>query len=59
MIFKKKSYYDEMPETETVNGDTPAQAQQEIPAEPAPASVAPTGPAASGQSGKEDGSMNE
>lgn len=43
MIFKKKSYYDEMPETETVNGDTPAQAQQEIPAEPAPASVAPTG----------------
>lgn len=33
MIFKKKSYYDEMPETETVNGDTPAQAQQEIPAE--------------------------
>ena len=39
MIFKKKSYYDEMPETETVNGDTPAQAQQEIPAEPAPARI--------------------
>ena len=59
MIFKKKSYYDEMPETETINGDTPGQAQQEIPAEPAPASVASTGPAESGQHGKEDGSMNE
>lgn len=58
MIFKKKSYYDEMPEPETMNEDTLAQARREKPADPPPA-AAPVEPAASRQPGKEDGSMNE